>query len=132
MHILLDTHTLIWFLEDNPILKKSSKELIADETNDVYVSTVSFYEMSIKLSIGKLVLPDSLETTIIKTINNDIRIIDLNRHHTVQYQSIPLIPDHKDPFDRMIIAVAVHEDLTVISADGNFKHYTSIINLIEA
>jgi PIN domain nuclease of toxin-antitoxin system len=132
MYILLDTHTLIWFLEDNPLLKKSSKELIADENNDIYVSTISFYEMSIKLSIGKLVLPDSLETTIIKTINNDIKIIDLSRHHTVQYQSIPLIPDHKDPFDRMIIAVAVHEDLTVISADGNFKHYTSIINLIEA
>lgn len=132
MQILLDTHTLIWFLEDNPLLKKSSKELIANEANDVHVSIVSFYEMSIKLSIGKLVLPDSLETTIIKTINNDIKIIDLNRHHTVQYQSIPLIPDHKDPFDRMIIAVAVHEDLTVISADGNFKHYTSIVNLIEA
>ena len=132
MQILLDTHTLMWFLEDNALLKKSTKELILDETNDVYVSVISFYEMSIKLSIGKLVLPDSLEMTIVKTINNDIKIIDLDRHHTIQYQLIPLIPDQKDPFDRMIIAVAVHEDLTVISADGNFKSYTSIINLIEA
>ncbi len=123
---------MIWFLEDNPLLKTKSKQLIEDETNDIYVSTISFYEMSIKLSIGKLVLPDTVEFTIDKTIEKDIKIIDLNRHHSIQYQSIPLLPEHRDPFDRMLIAVAVHEDLVIVSADEKFKNYTSIINLIEA
>ncbi len=132
MQLLLDTHTLIWFLEDNPLLKTESKQLIEDETNDIFVSAISFYEMSIKISIGKLILPDSLEFTIEKTIEKDIQIIDLNRHHSIQYQTIPLLPEHRDPFDRMLIAVAVHEDLTIISADEKFKNYSSIINLIEA
>ncbi|MET3124946.1 PIN domain nuclease of toxin-antitoxin system [Arcicella rosea] len=56
----------------------------------------------------------------------------MNQHHSIQYQTIPLLPEHRDPFDRMLIAVAVHEDLAIISTDEKFKNYTSIINLIEA
>ncbi|WP_367282436.1 PIN domain-containing protein [Arcicella rosea] len=59
-------------------------------------------------------------------------MIELNQHHSIQYQTIPLLPEHRDPFDRMLIAVAVHEDLAIISTDEKFKNYTSIINLIEA
>ncbi|MEA5425028.1 hypothetical protein [Arcicella lustrica] len=56
----------------------------------------------------------------------------MNQHHSIQYKTIPLLPEHRDPFDRMLIAVEVREDLTIISADEKFKIYTSIINLIEA
>jgi len=131
MQILLDTHILLWFLEDSPHLKSHCKEIIEDENNEIFISTVSFFEIVIKVSLGKLALPSSMEKLVLKTIEKDIQIIDINRYHTLEYLNIPLIPDHKDPFDRLIIALAHHEDLTVISADGNFKHYTSIINLIE-
>ena len=130
MQILLDTHALIWFLENNPSLSKRAKTIIEDPDNEIFVSIVSFYEMSIKLTIGKLTLPDSLEDTITKAINNNIQIHELNRHHIVQYQEIPLISDHKDPFDRMIIATAIHEHLDIISVDENFTKYESFVNII--
>jgi PIN domain nuclease of toxin-antitoxin system len=132
MQILLDTHILLWFLEDSPRLKNHCKDLIEDENNEIFIGTVSFFEIAIKVSLGKLALPSRMESLVLKTIEKDIQIIDINRYHTLEYLNIPLIEDHKDPFDRLIIALAHHEDLTVISADGNFKHYTSIINLIEA
>jgi PIN domain nuclease of toxin-antitoxin system len=130
MQILLDTHALIWFLENNPLLSKKAKSIIEDPDNEIFVSIVSFYEMSIKLTIGKLTLPDSLEETITKTIKNNIQIHEINRHHVVQYQQIPLLSDHKDPFDRMIIATATHEHLDIISVDENFVNYKSFVNII--
>lgn len=132
MKILLDTHILLWFLEDSPRLKNNCKEIIEDENNEIFIGKVSFFEIAIKVSLGKLTLPSSMEKLVLKTIEKDIQIIDINSYHTLEYLNIPLIPDHKDPFDRLIIALAFDEDLTVISADGNFKYYTSIINLIEA
>lgn len=130
MDILLDTHTLLWFLEDNPSLTPEVKELIEDMENTIYVSIISFYEISIKLSIGKLRLPDTLNDTIQKTIASDISIIEMNTEHVVAYQEIPVNPNHRDPFDRMLIATAVHEDCYLISADGKFKDYSSILKLI--
>lgn len=130
MQILLDTHALIWFLENNLLLSKKAKSIIENPDNEIFVSIVSFYEMSIKLTIGKLTLPDSLEDTITKAINNNIQIFELNRHHVVQYEEIPLLSDHKDPFDRMIIATAMHEHLDIISIDENFVKYQSLVNII--
>ena len=75
MQLLLDTHTLIWFLEDNPLLKTKSKQLIEDETNDIYVSTISFYEMSIKLSIGKLVLPVLWNLPLTKRLKKILKLL---------------------------------------------------------
>lgn len=130
MQILLDTHALIWFLEDNPLLSKRAKSIIEDPDNEIFVSIVSFYEMSVKLTVGKLTLPDSLGYTITKAIKNNIQVHELNRHHVVQYQEIPLLSDHKDPFDRMIITTAVHEHLEIISIDENFVKYKSLVNII--
>ena len=132
MQILLDTHILLWFLEDNPRLKNRFKEMIEDENNEIFIGTVSFFEIAIKVSLGKLILPNNMESLVLKTIENDIQIIDINRYHTLEYLNLPLIEDHRDPFDRLIIALAHHEDLTVISADEKFKPYASMINLIEA
>jgi PIN domain nuclease of toxin-antitoxin system len=77
MTLLLDTHALIWFLENNPALSSKLKSLIEDSKNEVFVSIISFYEIAIKLSVGKIILPDSLEDIILKTTNNDIQILGL-------------------------------------------------------
>ena len=132
MQILLDTHILLWFLEENSMLKNREKEIIENENNEIFVSVISLLEIAIKVRLGKLILPTTMESLILKTIEKDIQIIDLSRYHTLEYLNIPFIEDHRDPFDRQILAVALHESLTVMSADEKFKNYTSIINLIEA
>ena len=132
MQILLDTHILLWFLEENPMLKNREKEIIEDENNDIFVSTISLLEIVIKVRLGKLILPTSMESLILKTIEKDIQIIDLSRYHALECLNIPFTEDHRDPFDRQILAIALHESLTIMSADRKFNFYTSIINLIEA
>jgi PIN domain nuclease of toxin-antitoxin system len=129
MTLLLDTHALIWFLENNPSLSSKAKALIEDSNNEVFVSIVSFYEIAIKLSIGKIILPDSLEDFILKTTNNDIQILNLLPSHIIKYQEIPLNAEHKDPFDKILIASAIVEKLTIVTIDEKFSLYKPLISL---
>jgi PIN domain nuclease of toxin-antitoxin system len=130
MKLLLDTHVLIWFLEDNASLSLKAKRLIEDTQNEVFVSIISFYEIAIKLSIGKIILPNPLEDFILKTTNNDIQILNLLPSHSIKYQEIPLVEDHRDPFDRILIASAVVEQMTIITIDEKFANYKSLVSLI--
>lgn len=130
MRFLLDTHTLIWFLENNAALSKKAKNIIEDSNNKIFVSTISFYEIAIKLSIGKIILPNTLEDFIFKTTNNDIQILNLLPSHIVKYQEIPVNIDHKDPFDRILISSAIVEKLPIITIDDKFNLYSSLITII--
>jgi PIN domain nuclease of toxin-antitoxin system len=130
MTLLLDTHALIWFLENNPALSSKLKSLIEDSKNEVFVSIISFYEIAIKLSVGKIILPDSLEDIILKTTNNDIQILGLLPSYIVKYQEIPINVEHKDPFDRILVASAVVEKIPIITIDEKFDLYKSIISTI--
>jgi PIN domain nuclease of toxin-antitoxin system len=130
MKILLDTHTLLWFIEGDSQLSQKAKKLIEDSENRVYVSFISFFEMSIKLKIGKLHLTKSLKEIYQDTLTAGIEIMDLDFNHIETYQSVPLYPDHRDPFDRILIATALHENLPIITIDEKFENYKHIINVI--
>jgi PIN domain nuclease of toxin-antitoxin system len=98
---LVDTHTLIWFLEGNPHIPEPTRLLLRQRQNRIAVSIASIWEMAIKVSIGKLVLPESLTDTIIKTRQLGFEIIPVNTSHILQVETLPL--HHRDPFDRLII-----------------------------
>jgi PIN domain nuclease of toxin-antitoxin system len=87
MKILLDTHTLIWFLEKNPKLSRKAKLHIEDLSNEICVHAVSWFEMSIKTRIGKLVLPDPIDVVFTRACENQIRTIEIGSP-TVDHLSI--------------------------------------------
>ena len=130
MKILLDTHALLWFIEGDSQLSQNAKKLIEDPNNEVYVSHISFFEISIKLKIGKLQLLKSLRGIYNDALTAGIELLDLEFEHIENYQSVPLIADHRDPFDRILIATALHENLSIITIDEKFENYKHIINVI--
>ena len=121
MQYLLDTHTLIWYLEDSSRLPKKSKALIDDPNNSICVSTASLWEMTIKTSLGKLELALNLGELFIIIANSDFDILQIEHEYLLILLNLPLI--HKDPFDRLLIATAISEGLTIISGDENIHKY---------
>lgn len=87
----------------------------------MYVSKVSFWEIAIKVSIGKLTLPFELEELDQETLSNHIEILEIEMSHILRYVNIPL--HHRDPFDRLIISQAIEEEIPVISSDDKFSLY---------
>lgn len=130
MNVLLDTHALIWYFEGNLLLSKKARFEIGNSNNTKFISIVSFYEMAIKLKLGKLVINKSLGDYYADTVNNNIQVVPIEPNHLTQYQSIPLFDEHRDPFDRMIIATAVYENCAIITTDKKFELYKEHIDII--
>ncbi len=125
MNLLLDTHALIWALENNPTLSEPARNAIIDGNNIVFVSAASVWEMSIKKAMGKLDVPDNLDEEIKL---HRFTLLDINAEHAELAGQLPDI--HKDPFDRMLIAQANIEKLTLISRDKLIAEYK--VKLIKA
>ncbi|SOD99575.1 type II toxin-antitoxin system VapC family toxin [Spirosoma fluviale] len=122
MNLLLDTHTLIWYLEGSQELSVNCRIAIENPTNKIFVSVASFWELAIKLSIGgKIELSVSLDQLNELVRRNNISVLPVLVAHTVIVRSLPFY--HKDPFDRIIIAQAMSDDMTVLSRDGHFSSY---------
>lgn len=121
MRILLDTHVLIWFLEGNQELSKPRRQTIVNAQNEIFISIVSLWEISIKISIGKLTLSQSLSHVVQHLTDQSIAILLLQPGHVLQVATLPF--HHRDPFDRMIIAQAQVEYLNVITHDSVFADY---------
>lgn len=121
MIFLLDTHALIWFLEDESKLPPKTKSVLSDASISCCVSIATLWEMTIKSQIGKLELSFSLVELIESLAQNSISIIPIEPSHLQKLLSLD--SHHKDPFDRLIIAQALHEGMTIISKDQYFKAY---------
>lgn len=118
MNIILDTHVLIWALEDNPALSVKAAEAIIDADNIIFVSAVSVWEIGIKRKMGKIETPDNL----LEEINlHRFTPLPINLHHAELAGTLPDI--HKDPFDRMLVAQAVYEKLTLVTRDEKISRY---------
>jgi len=118
MNLLLDTHTLIWALEDNPALSTTAREAIVDGDNIVFVSAVSVWEISIKKMLGKLDAPDTLLEEI---ESHRFTPLEITLEHSDRAGKLP--PIHLDPFDRMLIAQAQSEQLTLVTRDVEIQKY---------
>jgi PIN domain nuclease of toxin-antitoxin system len=120
--LLLDTHALIWFYEMNRKMSATALALILDPANDKLVSPAAYWEMAIKLGTGKLVLaepfPDFVQHAI---FDNGFTILPVEPRHCFPLPTLPR--HHNDPFDRLMIAQAIVEDIAVVSIDTAFDPY---------
>lgn len=127
MKLLLDTHTLLWFITANTKLSANAQVLIEDPANEKLVSIVSIWEIAIKHSLGRLVLSDKFENLFPEqlVINGFDELPIKNKHF---YEFIKLPQHHSDPFDRLLISQAISEKIHIVSADSAFKDYS--VNLL--
>ncbi len=133
MRILIDTQILIWYQLNHPRLNRDVFSILSDSKNQVFISDISLYEIAIKQKIGKLPgFEVQIRDIITVAEQDDFRFIPLTHEHLINYDTIPMMEDHRDPFDRLIVATAKAEDLAIISADNKFTLYKSYIRLIEA
>ena len=122
MRMLLDTHAFLWFILDDPQLSSTARNLIADSANDVDVSPASYWEIAIKIKLGKYSLPFPYSPFIESQISaNDFRILTIEPRHTSLLTTMPL--HHKDPFDRLLVAQAQCDDIPIVSIDPQLDSY---------
>jgi len=131
MNILIDTQILIWSFDIHSPLSKPHKKILSDISNRIFVSQVSLIELTIKKSINKLpgFVPD-IKLVTYQLVKNGFEILKLTDEQIFNYQNLPLFQDHRDPFDRLLIAIAKQENLAVMTTDTKFQLYSSIIELI--
>lgn len=130
MSYLLDTHVLI-FLGCGEIdrVGKEALGIYQNPDSRVFVSQISFWEMAIKINIGKLHIPIGLQNVIVQSQQAGIETISVQNSHILHYQSLEIKEDHKDPFDRFIISTALCEDLKILSSDSKFDLYEKVARI---
>lgn len=127
MKYLLDTHTIIWYSENNPKISENIKKLISDSKNQIFISIASIWEMAIKLKINKLNLELPIEEFTEELRIRNFTFLPINIEHIVQTTKLDL--NHKDPFDRIIISQAIIENMDLISRDDKFDNFLIDINI---
>ena len=118
MDLLLDTHALLWWLSDDPKLGPEARASIEKRTNAVYVSAAATWEIAVKRSAGKLEAPGDIEEWL---ADEGFMALPIQVAHAVAAAELPL--HHKDPFDRVMIAQAQLEDLTLLARDDQIDKY---------
>jgi PIN domain nuclease of toxin-antitoxin system len=124
MRVLLDTHIALWALAEPARLDRSITDLILADETDAYVSAASWWEVAIKIGLGKL--PADL-VRLRTAASQDAGFIDLPVHGYHTEVLLDLAPIHKDPFDRLLIAQAIAEPMKLLTADSQLAQYSSIV-----
>ena len=125
MNLLLDTHVALWALSDPGRLGSDIQQLLIDPVNAAYVSAASVWEVEIKRALGKLIAPDDFA---VECLERGFDELPIRFDHAARAGALPLL--HTDPFDRMLVAQALEEDLTVVSVDRAFGAYG--VRMLEA
>jgi len=118
---LLDTHAAIWFFDGSDTLSKTASKIIRDFSNPIYISIASVWELAIKIGMGKMEFDGKTLGFVHLAEKNEITILPIKPTHLTTLESLPLI--HRDPFDRLLIATAIDEKMSFISADKNIAQY---------
>jgi len=122
MNILLDTHCWLWWITTPEKLSNSSRALIMDGQNEIFLSAASSWEIAIKYALAKLPLPEHPEKFIPPRLARDaIKALPINHAHALHVASLPR--HHSDPFDRLLISQAQMEKLFIMTVDKQFKDY---------
>jgi PIN domain nuclease of toxin-antitoxin system len=122
MKLLLDTHAFLWWVEGTPILGRRARAEVSNPDNEVFVSIASCWELASKLSLGKLRLTQNLERFIPEQLTrNGFALCGVEFRHVARVADLPF--HHRDPFDRLLVAQALQNDLTIVSADRVLRKY---------
>jgi PIN domain nuclease of toxin-antitoxin system len=120
--LLLDTHAFLWWVEDEPRLTKRARAAIGKPDQVCFVSVASCWEMAIKVSLGKLTIESSLGRFVAAQMAaNGFQPLAITLSHVARVAALPF--HHRDPFDRLLVAQAIDEDLSIVSADPVFQKY---------
>lgn len=122
MKLLLDTHCWLWWLSEPQELTPSMQQAISNPENELFLSVASIWEIAIKVAIGKLTIPQPLAKLVAEQLPIDgINTLDIRTIHALKVKELPV--HHRDPFDRILIAQAICENLTIITRDRRFAAY---------
>ncbi len=122
MKLLLDTHAFLWWVEGTPALGRRARAEVSNPDNEVFVSIASCWELAIKLSLGKLRLTQGLERFIPEQLTrNGFGLLGMEFRHVARVADLPF--HHRDPFDRVLVAQALQDELAIVSADRMFRKY---------
>lgn len=125
MRILLDTHVLLWWLNDDPKLSEEGRALIV-AAQEAYVSSASIWEASIKAGLGKL--DADIDQLVSAIAQGGFTELPITFAHAAMVRTLPDV--HRDPFDRILIAQAIVEPLQLITCDAILKHYPALVKLV--
>lgn len=122
MNYLIDTHALLWLLDDESAIPTSTVNQLKNPVNSLFISIASLWEISIKRSLGKLIISRPTEVIVDELASLGIVVLSILPGHVIRVEALPF--HHRDPFDRMIIAQALAEGYVVVSKDVNFPLYS--------
>ena len=121
MRYLLDTHAFLWLATDDPQLTEAARAIFVDTEQECFLSAASVWEMAIKSSLGKLALAASLSHLVHGGLERGLRLLDVTASHGYLVERLPF--HHRDPFDRILVAQAIHEGMHLVSRDGQLDAY---------
>ncbi len=122
MKVLLDTHAFLWLVTDAPQLSPRAKEVFLNAGNELLVSAVTGFEIAVKYSLGKLELTESPRAFMENRIkNNGLSTLPVLLRHSYRLAHLPF--HHRDPFDRLLVAQSLEEDIPLLSADEILSEY---------
>ena len=124
MNYLVDTHYLLWSLIDPSRIKKHVTEILTDTQTIKYVSKISFWEIALKYSIGKLKLEGTMPEEILNASRESgFKVLDIGEDDIVTSHLLPFIENHRDPFDRLIVWQCIRNDIVLVTADIRLRGY---------
>ena len=124
MKLLLDTHALLWFIGNDPQLSAPARQNIESPAHDKFVSAASLWEIAIKLSLGKVKLPRPFGEVFPQQLEvNGFELLPISCAHLNQLVALSF--HHRDPFDRLLIAQAMADDMTIVTRDPEFSKYAA-------
>lgn len=122
MRLLLDSHSFVWWRDEQHKLSPKALAEITNPANDVFLSVATVWELQIKIAIKKFTLKGDLKDVVEEeSQQNALQVLPINLAHALYLKNLPL--HHKDPFDRLLIAQAIIENMTLVSADLKFSMY---------
>lgn len=122
MSILLDTHAVLWYVESDSRLSDRAKAIL-DARKDVFFSIASLWEIAIKLNVDKLQITSSFSQLLIRLEFLNVEILPINTEDLDTYIGLPLPKNHRDPFDRILVAQSINYSLPILSSDEKFDLY---------
>lgn len=126
MKLLIDTHIMLWWLSDDTKLPENARQLISTPDHAIFVSHASLWEIQIKAMAGKLTA--NLQDIIQQLPENNFQQLPIHANHLLALGMLP--PHHQDPFDRMLIAQAIHEPMHLLTHDKQLSNYSELVILV--
>lgn len=128
MRLLLDTHLAVWWLIRGQRVPPGARELVENATDPVAISRVSLWEMAIKISTGKLEI--NLPRFVKMAQISGFEWLDIKNEHLLSVATLPLFDDHRDPFDRLLVAQSRTEPLLLLTSDAKLARYGSTVRMV--